>query len=184
MSMSLSVEAGLLVMAGDQGGNGGGIVGGCGSKGRGIPKGGGGGGDGCVALFSCMCLIHSTLGFRTGAGTEDSLGWLPNDPVVIGQAGEDVHAEVLINSLNSLGTDSSRVEGGVGLGIVSGEAPGSSWIGANSAARARISIGVGIIGGACCKREITVLRVFGNGVRMADSGAGVSGLSPLGSSDI
>src|SRR5580693_4378100 len=169
--MSSSVGAGLLV--GGEGDNGGGIAGG-----------GGGSDDSCVAPVSGIRIIHSELVFRTGAGTEDSRGWLPDDPAVIGRAGEDAHAEVLINSPNNLGTDSSRVEGGVGLGMVSGEAPGSTCIGANSAARARISIGVGIIGGACCRREMTVLRVFGDGVRTADSGAGVSGLSPLGSSDI
>jgi hypothetical protein len=126
--MLSSVGAGLLVVAGGAGGNGGGIVGGGAGEGGGIPR-GGGGDDNCVAAVSRIRLIHSTLGFRTGAGTEESLGWLPDDPAVIGRAGEDAHAEVSINSPNSLGIDLSRVAddlGGVGLRTVSGEATDSA----------------------------------------------------------
>jgi hypothetical protein len=178
--MSSSVGAGLLVRG--EGDNGGGIAGGGGSDdGGGIPRGGGGSSDSCVAPVSSIRIIHSELVFRTGPGTKDSCGWLPDDPAVIGRAGADAHAEVLINSLNNLGTDSSRVKGGVGLGMVSGEAPGSTCIGANSATRAKISIDVGTISGACGRREMNVFR---DRVRTADSGAAVSGIALLGSSDI
>ena len=71
--MSLSVGAGLLV--GGEGDNGGGIAGGGGGDddGGGIPRGGGGSG---VAPVSGIRIIHSELVFQTGAGTEDSHGWL------------------------------------------------------------------------------------------------------------